>query len=107
MEFYNTIERENDVLIYFVGDDGNHYAFSVSSSFTTQQEREQEATRQYTDISSQSNTVSYSLERKSAILNQWPVYNQLEAITENFMGRPKKLQSLLSDIISIKALYPK
>jgi hypothetical protein len=45
--------------------------------------------------------------RRVDILDAWPIYNQLEALTENENGRPEKLNLLLSDIDGIKTKYPK
>lgn len=46
-------------------------------------------------------------ERRYAILNKWPVEKQLEAITENALGRPDKLNELTKFILKVKEDYPK
>lgn len=45
--------------------------------------------------------------RKEAILKEWPIEKQLEAITENLMGQPEKMKELIFFLKSIKQEYPK
>ena len=45
--------------------------------------------------------------RKKAILNQWPVDKQFEALTESAMGRPDKLNQLINYISGVKEDHPK
>lgn len=45
--------------------------------------------------------------RRKAILDQFPVHDQLEAITENEDNRPEKLTALLSHIQDVKTQFPK
>ena len=49
----------------------------------------------------------YEILRSNAIIEQFPVLAQLEAITENEMGRPEKMTALLAHIEQVKLLYPK
>jgi hypothetical protein len=49
----------------------------------------------------------YDKARRAAILAEWPVHAQLEAITENAMGRPEKLDALKAFILSVKGRFPK
>ena len=46
-------------------------------------------------------------ERKSVIMSEWPVEKQLEAITENALGRPEKLNELTKFIQKVKKDLPK
>ena len=50
---------------------------------------------------------TYSDKRRERILEEYPIEDQLEAITENAMGRPDKLTSLIAGIEQIKAEIPK
>lgn len=45
--------------------------------------------------------------RREDILKSWPVYEQLEALTEKAMGRTEKFDQLQVDIEAIKLKYPK
>ena len=45
--------------------------------------------------------------RKQKIISYWPVDKQFEAITENSMGRPEKLNELLGFISGVKEEFPK
>ena len=45
--------------------------------------------------------------RRQAILNEWPVEKQFEALTEDAMGRPDKLNQLINYISGVKDQYPK
>jgi len=49
----------------------------------------------------------YEILRSNAILKEFSVLQQLEAITENEMGRPEKMTALLAHINQVKLLYPK
>jgi len=50
---------------------------------------------------------TYQELRKDAILEEWPVHRQLEAITEHYMGREELLSNLNSFILSVKEQFPK
>mgnify|MGYP003111264890 CR=1 FL=1 len=45
--------------------------------------------------------------RKKAIIEEWPVEKQFEALTEDAMGRPDKLNQLINYISGVKEEYPK
>lgn len=45
--------------------------------------------------------------RAEAILKEWPIDKQLEAITESLMGKPEKMKELEYFLKSIKMQYPK
>ncbi len=47
------------------------------------------------------------VQRQKAILSQWPMEKQFEAITEHHMGRSDKLDSLTAFIEQVKSDYPK
>ena len=46
-------------------------------------------------------------ERQTQILEHWPIEKQFEALTENAMGRPEKLNNLIDFIIKTKEDNPK
>ena len=46
-------------------------------------------------------------QRQEQILNIWPVEKQFEALTENSMGRPEKLNELNNFILKTKEDFPK
>ena len=46
-------------------------------------------------------------ERQTQILEYWPIEKQFEALTENAMGRPEKLNNLIDFIIKTKEDNPK
>ena len=50
---------------------------------------------------------SYGDLRKEAILDEWSITQQMEAMTEAAMGRPEKLELLRRHIETVKELYPK
>ena len=50
---------------------------------------------------------TYSELRQEAILDEWSITQQMEAITEAALGRPEKLNLLREHIESVKKLYPK
>jgi hypothetical protein len=50
---------------------------------------------------------SYSELRQATILEAWPQDVQLEAFTEDAMGRPEKLEQLKTFIAKVKAEFPK
>ena len=45
--------------------------------------------------------------RRKAILDEWPVEKQFEALTEDAMGRPDKLNQLINYIRGVKETHPK
>jgi hypothetical protein len=45
--------------------------------------------------------------RQSQIIDHWPITKQFEAITENAMGRPEKLNELNDFIMKTKEDFPK
>lgn len=45
--------------------------------------------------------------RKQKIISYWPIDKQFEAITENSMGRPEKLNQLNAFISGVKEEFPK
>ena len=45
--------------------------------------------------------------RKQAIIEQLPMEKQFEALTENAMGRPDKLNQLINFISGVKDSHPK
>ena len=45
--------------------------------------------------------------RQAQILEYWPIEKQFEALTENAMGRPEKLNDLMDFIIKTKEEHPK
>ena len=45
--------------------------------------------------------------RQTQILEHWPIEKQFEALTENAMGRPEKLNNLISFITKTKEDHPK
>ena len=45
--------------------------------------------------------------RKEEYLTSLPIAEQLEALIENAIGRPEKLNAIASKIQKIKAKYPK
>ena len=45
--------------------------------------------------------------RKESILKEWPIDKQLEALTENAMGQPEKLNQLIFFLKNVKIEYPK
>src|SRR3990167_7529738 len=47
-------------------------------------------------------SIAYKELRRNAILDEWPVHEQLEAITELEMGLPEKLKELLEHIKKVK-----
>ena len=47
------------------------------------------------------------IQRQKAILSQWPIEKQFEAITEHHMGRSEKLEALTGFIQQVKIQYPK
>ena len=49
----------------------------------------------------------YEVLRSNAILAEFSVLKQLEAITEKDMGRPEKYNALLAHIAEVKTLSPK
>ena len=49
----------------------------------------------------------YEILRSNAILKEFSVLQQLEAITEKDMGRPEKYNALLVHIEAVKLEYPK
>lgn len=49
----------------------------------------------------------YEIHRSNAILKEFSVLQQLEAITEKDMGRPEKYNTLLAHIEQVKIDYPK
>ena len=56
----------------------------------------------------QENTMKqYEVDRSNAILAEFSVLQQLEAITEKSMGRPEKYDALLAHIAEVKLEYPK
>ena len=44
--------------------------------------------------------------RRTAILEEWPVNKQLEALTEDKVGRPEKLNALVAHINQVKLGNP-
>ncbi|MCT4575077.1 MAG: hypothetical protein N4A43_02350 [Alphaproteobacteria bacterium] len=50
---------------------------------------------------------NYKVRRRDKILKDYPIHTQLEAITENEMGKPEKLNLLISGINQIKSDIPK
>ena len=52
-------------------------------------------------------TTDYAAARRAVILKTWPVYAQLEAITEYANDRPEKMNQLKEFIQTVKDLYPK
>lgn len=50
---------------------------------------------------------TYFDKRRERILKDYPIHTQLEAITENAMGRPEKLNLLIAGIEQIKVEIPK
>ena len=56
----------------------------------------------------QENTMKqYEVDRSNAILKEFNILQQLEAITEKDMGRSEKYNSLLAHIAEVKLEYPK
>lgn len=49
----------------------------------------------------------YEILRSNAILKEFNILQQLEAITEKDMGREEKYNTLLAHIESVKLEYPK
>lgn len=49
----------------------------------------------------------YEILRSNAILKEFSVLQQLEAITEKDRGRPEKYNALLAHIEAVKLEYPK
>ena len=49
----------------------------------------------------------YEIDRSNAILAEFNILQQLEAITEKDMGRPEKYNALLVHIEEVKLEYPK
>lgn len=49
----------------------------------------------------------YASARRAEILKTWPIYAQLEAITEYVNDRPEKMEQLKNFIQTVKDLYPK
>ena len=45
--------------------------------------------------------------RQHQIIQQWPIEKQFEALTENAMGRPEKLNELINFISQTKEEHPK
>lgn len=45
--------------------------------------------------------------RQTAILSEWPVHKQLEALTEDRMGRSELLAQLKAHITQVKIDFPK
>ena len=45
--------------------------------------------------------------RQTQILEHWPIEKQFEALTENAMGRPEKLNNLINFITKTKEDHPK
>lgn len=59
------------------------------------------------DAHKEANKPPVDQSRRDKILKQFPVHAQLEAITENLMGRPEKLEELKAFIVAVKAEFPK
>tara|TARA_B100000902_G_C26790349_1_gene659518 strand:+ start:109 stop:432 length:324 start_codon:yes stop_codon:yes gene_type:complete len=53
------------------------------------------------------NNRDVQVQRQKAILSQWPMEKQFEAITEHHMGRSDRLDELTDFIEQVKAQYPK
>ena len=49
----------------------------------------------------------YAILRSNAILKEFSILQQLEALTEDKMGRPEKLEALLDHIEQVKLDIPK
>ena len=52
-------------------------------------------------------TESVINKRQTQILENWPIEKQFEALTENAMGRPEKLNNLINFITKTKEDHPK
>lgn len=49
---------------------------------------------------------TWQRKRQDAIVEEWSIYQQLEALTEATMGRPEKLSELTAHIQALKAEFP-
>jgi hypothetical protein len=50
---------------------------------------------------------NYAEIRQAVIMSSWPQHAQNEAITENAMGRPEKMNELTAFIAAVKEEFPK
>ena len=89
------------------GEGYEHFNWSENNSIPKPTETELNDIWSQEEFQNQLSLTEVQEKRKNDIRESWPIEAQFEALTENAMGRPEKLNELINFINQVKEKYPK